>query len=409
MSIKSRIILCVATLGAMLVTVVSAQAIKYPEARKADQVDNYHGIKIADPYRWLEDDNSAETKAWVSAQNEVTDKFLQAIPQREAIKKLYTELYNYEKFGLPFKEGKRYFWTRNDGLQQQSVLYTAHSLTENPQIAIDPNTLSKDGTVALTGTAPSRDGRYLAYGTAGAGSDWQEWQVRDLVAGKNLPDKIKWVKFSRAEWTTDGKGFFYSRYDAPKDGVALTGANYFQKLYYHRLGEEQSNDALVYENKVEKEWGFGATVSDDGKFVFINVWKGSGRKNGLLVMPLKNGSFAGTGKNAEAKIITLDFDAEYSPVGSHGNTLWVKTDKDAPRGKIIAIDLVKLERANWQTVVLEATDTLTAADVVGGKLFAQYLQDAVTKVKVYATNGKFIRDVNMPGVGSAGGPPAWAG
>ena len=176
MSIKSRIILCVATLGAMLVTVASAQAIKYPEARKADQVDNYHGTKIADPYRWLEDDYSAETKAWVSAQNEVTDKFLQAIPQREAIKKLYTELYNYEKFGLPFKEGKRYFWTRNDGLQQQSVLYTAHSLTEAPQIAIDPNTLSKDGTVALTGTAPSRDGRYLAYGTAGAGSDWQEWQ-----------------------------------------------------------------------------------------------------------------------------------------------------------------------------------------------------------------------------------------
>lgn len=381
---------------------VSAQTIQYPDTRKSDQADTYHGTKVADPYRWLEDDNSAETKAWVKAQNEVTDKFLNALPQREAIKKQFTALYNFEKFGIPSKEGKRYFWTHNDGLQQQSVLYTAASLTGVPQIAIDPNALSKDGTVALSGTVPSRDGRYLAYGIAGAGSDWQEWHVRDLNTGKDLADTIKWVKFSTAEWTPDGNGFFYSRYDAPQDGAVLTGSNFYQKLYYHRLGDAQSKDVLVYENKTEKEWGFGTTVSDDGKFVSIYVWKGSGRKNGLLWMPLKNGAFDYLTK-AEPKIITLDFDAEYTPVGSHGNLVWVKTDKDAPRGKIIAIDLNKADRMHWKTIVTEAVDTLTAASAVGGKIFAQYLKDAVTNVKVYTPEGKFVRDVTMPGVGTAGG------
>ena len=385
----------------MFVTTVAAQsqALKYPETRKSDQVDVYHGTKVADPYRWLEDDNGAETKAWVKSQNEVTDKFLNALPQREAVKKLLTDLYNFEKFGIPSKEGKRYFWTRNDGLQQQNVLYTAISLTGTPQIAIDPNTLSKDGTVALSGAVPSRDGRYLAYGIAGAGSDWQEWHVRDLSTGKDLPDAIKWVKFSSAEWTPDGKGFFYSRYDAPKDGAALTGSNFYQKLYYHRLRDDQSKDVLVYENKTEKEWGFGANVSDDGKFVVINVWKGSGRKNGLLWMALKNGAFA----KADPKVITLDFDSEYTTIGSHGHIIWVKTDKDAPRGKIIAIDLTKTDRTHWKTIVAEAKDTLTAASVVGGKIFAQYLKDAAANVKVYATDGKFVRDVTMPGVGTAGG------
>ncbi len=369
------------------------------ETRKSAQSDVYHGVTVADPYRWLEDDNSTETKDWVKAQNAVTDKFLQGIQQREPIKKLYTDIFNYEKFGIPYREGKRYFWTRNDGLQQQSVLYTATSLSDKPQIAIDPNTLSKDGTVALTGAVPSRDGRYLAYGIAGAGSDWQEWRVRDLNTGKDLSDLIKWVKFSQASWTPDGKGFFYSRYDAPKEGAALTGSNFFQKLYYHRLGDDQAKDALVFENNKEKEWGFGAAVSDDGKFFTINVWKGSGRKNGLLWQPLKNGAYvAGTTTG-----LTLAFDAEYKPIGSHANTLWVKTDKDAPRGKVIAIDLTHPESNRWATVIPQASDTMTGASAVGGKLFAQFLHDAVSSVKVYATDGKFLRNVDMPGIGTASG------
>ena len=191
----------------MAATSVFAQNLIYPETRKVDQLDTYHGTRVADPYRWLEDDNSAETKAWVVAQNAVTNRYLEALPQRAPARKLYTDLYNFEKFGIPFNEGGRNFYTRNDGLQQQSVLYMVKNLADTPQIAIDPNTLSKDGTVALTGTVVSRDGRLLAYGVAAAGSDWQEWRVRDLSTGTDLADKVKWVKFSNAEWTADNKGF----------------------------------------------------------------------------------------------------------------------------------------------------------------------------------------------------------
>ena len=383
-------------------TAAAAQGLKYPDTRKVEQTDNYHGTMVADPYRWLEDDNSAETKAWVKAQNAVTDKFLEAMPQRMPVRKIYTELYNFERYGLPSKEGGRYFWTRNDGLQQQSVVYTAKALNAKPQVAIDPNLLSKDGTVALTGIKVSRNGRYLAYGTAVAGSDWQVWQVRDLNTGRDLADKTEWVKFSSAEWTPDGKGYFYSRYDAPKEGAALTGSNFFQKLYYHRIGEPQSADQLVYQNPTEKEWGFGASVTDDGKYVIINIWKGSGRKNGLLVMPLKNGAMTPTAASG-LKTITLDFDSEFTPIGANGNTLWVKTDLDASRGRVVAIDLTKRERKFWKTVVGETKDTLTGADVVGGKIFAQYLQDAATAVRVHALDGKQVGAVALPGVGSAGG------
>jgi prolyl oligopeptidase len=396
-----------ATLSAMvLVTVANAQSpaqpLKYPETRKTDQVDTYHGTVVADPYRWLEDDNSAETKAWVKAQNAVTDKFLEAMPQRLPVRKIYTELYNFERYGLPSKEGGRYFWSRNDGLQQQSVIYMAKSLTDKPVVAIDPNQFAADGTVALTGLKVSRDGRHLAYGKAVAGSDWQVWQVRDLDTGNDLADKTEWVKFSSAEWTPDGKGYFYSRYDAPKEGAALTGSNFFQKLYYHRIGTPQSADQLVYENPAEKEWGLGASVTDDGKNVIINVWKGSGRKNGLLVMPLKNGAVPAAPASV-LKTITLDFDAEFTPIGANGNTLWVKTDLDAPRGRVVAIDLTKRERADWKTVVAETKDTLTGADVVGGKILAQYLQDAATAVMVYGLDGKKLSRVSLPGVGSAEG------
>ena len=396
-----------ATLSTMvLVTVANAQSpaqpLKYPETRKTDQVDTYHGTVVADPYRWLEDDNSAETKAWVKAQNAVTDKFLEAMPQRLPVRKIYTELYNFERYGLPSKEGGRYFWSRNDGLQQQSVIYMAKSLTDKPVVAIDPNQFAADGTVALTGLKVSRDGRHLAYGKAVAGSDWQVWQVRDLDTGNDLADKTEWVKFSSAEWTPDGKGYFYSRYDAPKEGAALTGSNFFQKLYYHRIGTPQSADQLVYENPAEKEWGLGASVTDDGKNVIINVWKGSGRKNGLLVMPLKNGAVPAAPASV-LKTITLDFDAEFTPIGANGNTLWVKTDLDAPRGRVVAIDLTKRERADWKTVVAETKDTLTGADVVGGKILAQYLQDAATAVMVYGLDGKKLSRVSLPGVGSAEG------
>lgn len=389
------------TLSALLSMSSIAQNISAPQTRKSDHLDTYHGTSIADPYRWLEDDNSEETKAWVKTQNAVTDKYLAALPQREPVKKLFKAFFNYEKFGTPFKEGGRYFYTRNDGLQQQAVLYMVKSLNDSPQVALDPNTLSIDGTVATTGTVVSRDGKYLAYGVASGGSDWQEWKVRDLTTGKDLPDLIKWVKFSKAEWTPDGLGFFYSRYDAPRDGETLTGSNYYQKLYYHRLGADQSADALVYENKQQKEWGFGAIVTDDGTRLLINVWKGSGRKNGLLWLPLKNRGYAAS--PGDAIPITLEFDAEYSAVGSSGNTLWVKTDLDAAKGRIIAIDLSAPQRKNWKTLIAAREETLTGASAVGEHLFVQYLKDAATEVREHASDGKLLRVVSLPGIGTASG------
>lgn len=385
--------------AAVVATSVQAQGLNYPVTRKVDQVDTYHGIAVADPYRWLEDDNSAETKAWVVQQNEVTDKFLAAMPQRLPARRIYTELYNFERFGIPFQEGGRYFWSRNDGLQQQNVIYTARSLKDTPVVALDPNTLSKDGTVALSGLVPSRDGKLLAYGIAGAGSDWQTWKVRDLATGEDLADRIDWVKFSSAAWTADGKGFFYSRYDAPKDGEKLTGANYFQKLYYHRLGTPQAEDVLVAENRDDKEWGFGAEVSDDGQLLLISVWKSAGSKNGLMVLPLPKGAFAG----GKPQPIALDFDAQYTPVAAVGGQLFVKTDKGAPRGKLVAIDLKNPAPAGWKTLVAEGPDAMTGASAVGGRFLLSYLHDAATLVRVHGADGKPLSEVRLPGVGTASG------
>jgi prolyl oligopeptidase len=386
--------------GLMLATLGSgAQNIAYPQTATVPQTDTYHGTVVADPYRWLEDDNSPATKEWVAQQSGVTDAFLEAMPQRQSVRKLYTALYNFEKFGVPYQEGGRYFWTHNDGLQPQSVLFTARTLKEAPQVALDPNTLSKDGTVALSGVAPSRDGKLLAYGIAGAGSDWQSWKVRDLQTGQDLTDDIQWVKFSGAEWTADSQGFFYARYDAPKEGAALTGVNYFHKLYYHRIGTVQAQDVLVFDNPAEKEWGFTAKVSDDGQQLFVTVWKGTALETGLLTLALPGGAYSG-GKPTP---ITISFDAEYSPVALHGQQLIVKTTLSAPKGKVIAIDLKHPEPDQWKTLVDEATDSMTFASGVGGKLLLSYLHDASTLVRIHAANGKVLREVVLPGVGTATG------
>jgi prolyl oligopeptidase len=395
--------LCAHAMFALALTACAANYVQphslvYPASAVSDQVDNYHGVAIADPYRWLEDDNSAQTKAWVQAQNEVTDKFLNAMPQRAPVRKLYTELYNFEKFSVPFKQGGRYFWSHNDGLQQQSVVYTTMSLDKAPQIALDPNEFSKDGTVALTGTVPSKDGKLLAYGIAVGGSDWQTWRVRDLATGKDRPDILEWVKFSSAVWTPDHQGFFYSRYDAPKAGETLTGTNVFQKLYYHRLGTAQANDALVIENAAEKSWGFGAAVSSDDRWLVIHVWRG-GRKNGLMFLPLNKGSFVA----AKPEPITLAFDAEYAVIDVVADKLWVRTDKDASRGRVVAIDLLAPAQNNWKTLVSEGPDTLSSASAVGGKLVLRYLRDASSQVRVHNADGSLLREVSLPGVGTASG------
>ncbi len=398
--LKSALVAVAALSLVACATAPPAAGLDYPVTRQVDHVDTYFGTAVADPYRWLEDDNSAETKAWVRAQNVVTDKALAAMPQRLPARALYTTLFNYEKVGLPSREGGRYFFSRNDGLQQQNVIYTAASLTAPPTVALDPNTLSKDGTVALSGVAASKDGKLLAYGIAGAGSDWQRWRVRDLATGQDLADDIQWVKFSRAVWTPDSQGFFYSRYDEPKAGTALTGVNFFQKLYYHRIGTAQSADQLVAENASEKSWGWGASASDDGRQVLITVSSGTSRKNGLMLLPLVNG---GLPLAAQPQPLVMAFDASYQVVDVVGSQVIVKTDKDAPNGRLVAIDSNAPTAANWRTLVPEARDAMVGASAVGGRYVLSYLKDASTVVRVHAGDGTLVRELALPGVGTASG------
>jgi prolyl oligopeptidase len=368
----------------------------YPEAPRSDTVDDYHGTKVADPYRPLEDPDAPETRAWVEAENRVTGAFLEAIPEREAIKKRLTELWDYERFGVPWQEGGRYFYNRNSGLQNQSVLYTLPALDAEPRVLLDPNTLSADGTVALTGVSVSDDGALLAYGLAAAGSDWQEWRVRDVASGRDRDDVIKWIKFSSASWTKGGRSFFYSRFPEPRPGEDLKGTNYYQKLYFHTLGTPQQDDVLVYERPDHKEWEFHGHVTDDGTYLVVTVAKGTDDKYRILYKPLDDPG---------AALVELidNFDQEYSFLDNDGPVFWFKTDKDAPRGRVIAIDTRAPQPGSWKEIIPQAEETLNSVNVVGDRFIATYLKDAHTQVKVYQLDGTFEREVELPGLGTASG------
>jgi prolyl oligopeptidase len=371
-------------------------ALSYPVAKKVDQTDNYHGTAVADPYRWLEDANSAETKAWVDAENKVTQSYLAQIPQREAIRQRLTELWNYERYSVPYKEGGRYFFSRNNGLQNQSVLYTMKSLKDSPRLLLDPNTLAADGTVALAGMAVSPDGKLLAYSTAASGSDWNEIRVRDVDTGKDLEDHIEWVKFSSTAWTHDGKGFFYSRYDAPKEATKLADVNYFQKLYFHKLGTPQSADVLVYDRPDEKEWGFGGNTTDDGRYLLITATKGTAHKYRVFYKDLSR---------PDSKVMPLidNFDAAYDFIDNVGSVFYFATDRNAPRKRIVAIDVNKPQEANWTTVLPESGQTLMSAHMINNQIVAEYLADARSVVKVVDLKGKAVREIALPGIGSVSG------
>lgn len=369
---------------------------QYPATRTMEQVDVYHGVAVSDPYRWLEDDNSAETKSWVEAQNAVTFRYLEGIPQREPLKQRFKELWNYERYGTPFRHGGRYFFSKNDGLQNQNVLYTMTSLDAEPRVLLDPNTLSTDGTVALAGLAISDDGNLLAYGLATAGSDWTEWKVRDVQTGKDLSDHLKWVKFSGASWTKDGKGFFYSRYDEPPEGARLTKVNYFHKLYYHRLGTPQSEDKLVYHRPDQKEWGFRGSVTEDGRYLIITATHGTDPRNRVFYQDL-------TKPDAPVVELLNDFDADYSFIDNDGPVFWFRTDLKAPRGRVIAIDTTKPERANWREVIPESAETLRGVNTLNHSFVCVYLKDARSQVKTFTLDGTFLREIELPGLGSAGG------
>jgi prolyl oligopeptidase len=385
----------VACLFAALTTQQMIKSNNYPPTRKSDQVDDYHGVKVADPYRWLENLDSEETKAWVEAQNKLSFGYLAGIPARSTLKDRITKLWNYEKYGVPFKEGNRYFYFRNSGLQNQSVLYTVTGLEAPPQMVLDPNTMSADGTVAVSGIQPSPDGKLVAYGISASGSDWQEWKVRDVASGKDLSDHLKWVKFSGVSWTQDGKGFFYSRYDEPK-GDQLKAINYFQKVYFHKLGTPQTEDVLVYERPDQKDWLFGGNVTEDGNYLIITAFQGTDTKNRVYYKDLKN---------APTPVVKLldEFDAAYNFVGNDGTRFWFQTDLNASRGKIVEIDISNPARDKWKLIVPETKEALQGTTLVDNKFILNYLKDAYTQVKIHDTNGKFLREVTFPGIGSASG------
>lgn len=379
-----------------LVCAAFSGPIEYPPARRGDTVDVLHGQAVPDPYRWLEDPNSAETRAWIEAQNKLAFGYLAAIPERDRIAARLTEAWNFERFGMPFKEGGRYFYTRNSGLQRQSVLYVADRLDAEPRVLLDPNELSEDGTIAASGYSVSRDGKHLAYSVSSGGSDWQTLRVRSVATGKDLEDKIEWAKFTGIAWDADGKGFYYSRYDAPGESEKLSGRNEFHKLYYHRLGVPQSEDALIYERKDKPTWGFGATVTDDGRYLIVSVWDGTRRENGVLYKDLRDRSLV-------IRELVLDFDASYDFIGSKGPVFFFQTDLDAPLGRVIAIDIRKPARSEWKTIIPERTEALQAVGLVGDRFFASYLKDATSIVVKHDLNGKKVGMVELPGLGSVGG------
>ncbi len=384
------------TAGTMSHTTNGGRPIVYPASATVEQVDDFHGTAVADPYRWLEDVDSAETKAWVVAQNEVTFAYLEGIPAQERLRKRLTELWDYPRYSTPFREGARTFFRKNDGLQNQSVLYVQDGSDAEPRLLLDPNTLSEDGTVSLGATSVSDDGKLLAWSISESGSDWRTWQVRDIDTGRDLPDVIEWSKFSDAAWSRDNAGFYYSRYVEPTAGDTFEEANFFQKLYYHRVGTPQSEDRLVYERPDQKEWGFSGSVSEDGQFLIIQVWHGTSEQNGLFYKELRNPA-------ADFVELLNAFDARYEFLGNDDNVFYVETNLDAPRGKIIAIDIARSDRKNWQTVVPEAKDTLRGSAMLNDQFVLTYLHDAYSRVQVHERDGGFVHEIELPGLGTASG------
>lgn len=395
MNLRTLPVLLVSTLAALQsIAGAEAERFVYPHPAKGDQADDYLGTKVSDPYRDLENADAPVTKKWIEAENKVTFDYLAAIPQRKQISDKLTALWNYEKYTVPFRDGGRYFFSKNTGLQNQGVLHTAPTLPGEGKPLLDPNTFSKDGTVALSGIEVSDDGKLLAYGLAVAGSDWQEWKVRDIATGKDLADDVNWVKFSNGSWKHDASGFFYSRYDAPASAEQLKQTNYFHKLYFHKLGTPQSKDELIYERKDHKDWNFGGTVTEDGRYLVINISQGTDPKNRVFYKDLQS---------PDAKVVELlnKQDASYNFLGYEGNAFWFKTDLNAPKGRIVAVDFQKPESIT--TIVAEAADKLEGVDLVGDRFIASYLKDAHSLVRVFELSGKAAGEIPLPGLGTASG------
>lgn len=379
--------------GIMVMSCASQQnKLVYPETAKVDTVDVYFDTQVPDPYRWLENDTSAATAAWVAAENKVTNDYLSQIPFREKLLKRLTELANYEKIGTPFKKHGKYYFYKNDGLQNQSVLYVQDTLDGEPRVFLDPNKLSTDGTVALTGLSFSKDGKYAAYTISRSGSDWSEVYVMDVATGQLLPDHIEWAKFSGASW--QGDGFYYSAYDAPKKGKEFSNVNENHKVYYHKLGEPQSADKLIYQNPAFPKRFYSAGTSEDERMLFFYE-AGAGRGNNLFLQNL-------TKAGSKIEQLTTDFEYSYYPIEVIGDKMYLYTNYGAPKGRVMVADVNKPLLADWKELVPEAEAVLSDTKVIGNKLFLTYDKDASNHAYVYDLDGKLIQEIKLPSLGSVG-------
>lgn len=365
----------------------------YPVTARVDQVDDYFGTPVADPYRWLEDDNSDETAEWVKAQNAVTFGYLEQIPFRQQLKDRLTKIWDYPKVTAPYKKGGRYYYSKNDGLQNQYVVYRKEALDGEEQLVLDPNTFSEDGTVALTGFYPSDDGKYIGYGISRGGSDWNEFYVMDAATLELLPDQLQWIKFSGMSW--HGDGFYYSRYPEPAEGQALSGMNLNNKVYYHKIGDPQSKDQLVYEDPAHPNWGFSVSVTDDQEVMLMMAVE-STKGNKLYFKKVSDT------KNDFTPIVDY-FDHSFYPVEHINGTLFVMTDEGSPKFRLLAIDLNNPTKESWKTIIPEKEEVLTSVSMIGQRIVAQYMKDAHDVVKIFDMGGSFTTDLDNEFLGTIGG------
>lgn len=372
----------------------------YPSSKAVPQTDVYFGKTVDDPFRWLEDVDSADTKDWIARQNQLTFGYLGDIPVREKIKERLTKLWNYERYGFPNQHGDKFFYTHNNGLQNQNILYVADELNADRKPLLDPNSLSAGGTVALTGYVPSDNGRLLAYGLASAGSDWNTWKVRDIATAKDLDDKVEWVKFSSVAWTGDDLGFFYSRYDKPNTSSEFTGVNFFQKLYYHKVGTPQEADKLIYQRADEKEWGFGGSVTEDNQYLIISVIRGTEKKNQIFYAKLNDNSADGATKVVE---LISGFESSYQFVGNDGTQFYFETDHSAAKRRVIAIDITNPHPNQWKEIVAETAEAIQSVHLFGDRFFLTYLKDATSIVRQVSTSGERLPDLQVPALGTVAG------
>ena len=378
----------------VMASLALAQSLQYPAARKTEQTDTYHGVKVSDPYRWLEDDRSEEVARWVKAENEATFSYLDKIPYRAQVMKRLEQVYNYPKYGQPFRRGKFYFFSKNDGLQNQSVFYVQEGLDGKPELLVDPNKFSADGTSRLHALTVSRDGQYCAYAVSTGGSDWEEAHVTEVGSRKVLADDLKWLKFSTLAWA--GKGFFYSRFETPEAGHELSSKNDFQRIYYHRLGTPQSEDELIYEDKTKPEQFYALGTTEDEKFAILSIGGKGPRGNALFFRDLSKPGMTFTA------IVPEISDAAFQVIDDVGEKFLIVTNRKAPNYRLALYDPASKDAA-WKDVLPEKAEPLQEVATAGDKIFAVYMKDVTSRPYVYSMEGQMENEIALPGVGTATG------